>query len=89
MRNTPLAVAAAVAALAAYSGPLIAQTPADAFAKGCGGCHTSERTVLRRLPKSPEPERRAWIEKFMTQHPCERDDLKPLIVNYLLERSGP
>jgi hypothetical protein len=44
--------------------------------------------VLRRIPKAPEPDRRAWIEKFMTQHPCERDDLKPLIIDYLLEKSG-
>jgi hypothetical protein len=65
----------------------MAQTPAEAYKKGCGGCHQSEGRVLRPIPKASEPERRAWIEKFMTQHPCERDDLKPLIVDYLLERS--
>lgn len=85
-----LLAAAFISSLAAeMSGPANAQTPAEAYGKGRGGCHTTERTVLRRIPKAPEPERRAWIEKFMTQHPCERDDLKPLIVDYLLDRSRP
>ena len=66
-----------------------AQTPAEAFRRGCAGCHTSERVILRRILKAPEADRRTFIEKFMTQHPCERDDLKPLIVDYLLERSRP
>ena len=82
------AVALALALLFEFSSPSTAQTPAEAYSKGCAGCHSSERTVLRRIPNVPEPERRAWIESFMTQHPCERDDLKPLIVNYLLEKSG-
>jgi hypothetical protein len=45
--------------------------------------------ILRRIPKASQADRRAWIERFMTQHPCERDELKPLIVDYLLERSRP
>jgi hypothetical protein len=89
MERIFLASAFAIATLAAVSGPSTAQAPAEAYTKGCGGCHSSERMVLRRIPKAPELERRAWIEKFMTQHPCERDDLKPLIVDYLLERSRP
>ena len=87
MRNALLAAVLASALLAEASGPSTAQTLAEAYSKGCGGCHSSER-VLRRIPKTSEPERRAWIETFMSQHPCERDDLKPLIVNYLLEKSG-
>ena len=64
-----------------------AETPAEAYSKGCGGCHTSERIVLRKITRVPIAERRVWIETFMTQHPCERDSLKPLIVDYLLERT--
>ena len=83
-----------VAALASLlfiglSGSPKAQTSAEAFKLGCGGCHSSEKSVLGAIPKEPQSERRAWIEKFMSQHPCERDDLKPLIVNYLLEKSAP
>jgi mono/diheme cytochrome c family protein len=88
MRAILFAAAHATAALIEASGAN-AQVPAEAFRRGCAGCHTSERPILRRIPKAPEAERRAWIEKFMTQHPCERDDLKPLIVDYLLERSRP
>lgn len=67
--------------------PVSAETPAEAYAKGCGGCHTSERTTLRKITRVPTVQRRAWIEAFMSQHPCERDSLKPLIVEYLLERT--
>jgi hypothetical protein len=88
MRATLVVAVIAVAALIAGPGAQ-AQTPAEAFRRGCAGCHTSERPILRRIPKAAEAERRSWIEKFMTQHPCERDDLKPLIVDYLIERSRP
>lgn len=82
--------AAALATAAPIAAPgANAQTPAEAFRRGCFGCHTSERPILRRIPKAPEADRRTWIEKFMAQHPCERDDLKPLIVDYLIERSRP
>jgi hypothetical protein len=64
-----------------------AQTPADAYRRGCAGCHDSENPILRRMRARPEPQRRAFIEAFMAQHPCERDDLKPLIVDHLLERA--
>jgi mono/diheme cytochrome c family protein len=79
MKDVLLAAAFASAFLAQLPDPSIAQTPAEAYIKGCAGCHSSE---------GPEPERRAWIEKFMTQHPCERDDLKLLIATYLLEKSA-
>ena len=83
-------LAAVLATAAPTEGPSAkAQTPAEAFRRGCAACHTSERPILRRIPKAPEFDRRAWIERFMTQHPCERDDLKPQIVDYLLERSRP
>jgi len=88
MRAILFAVSIAAAAPIATCGA-IAQTPAEAFRRGCAGCHTSERPILRRIPKAAEAQRSAWIERFMTQHPCERDDLKPLIVHYLLERSRP
>jgi hypothetical protein len=88
MKDVLLAATFASAFLAQLSDPSIAQTPAEAYIKGCAGCHSSERTVLRSIPKGPESERRAWIEKFMTQHPCERDDLKHLIATYLLEKSA-
>lgn len=66
-----------------------AETPAEAFAKGCGGgCHQSERLVLRKFARVPQAERRASIESFMAQHPCKRDSLKPLIVEYLLQRTA-
>jgi hypothetical protein len=65
-----------------------AQTSTEAFNRGCGGgCHASDAAIVRRIRKEPEAERRAWIESFMTLHPCARDELKPVIVDYLLERS--
>lgn len=63
------------------------ETAAEAYALGCGGCHVSERPIVRRINAVPPGERRAWIEKFMTQHPCERDSLRALIVQYLLDRA--
>jgi hypothetical protein len=67
--------------------PSAAETAADAYKKGCAGCHTSETTVLRRIPRGDDDGRRAWLITFMAQHPCERDDLKPLILDYLVDRS--
>jgi hypothetical protein len=90
MRISPAFPGAIIVALAlSISGPSIAQTPAAAYSAGCSGCHSSERIVLRAIPKLPDSERRAWIENFMSRHPCERDALKSLIVDYLLERSRP
>lgn len=82
-----LCIAAAGAALAWHATGTSAQTAAEAYARGCGGCHESELKLLTRLRKVPDAERRAWLEKFFTQHPCERDDLKPLILDYLLQRT--
>ena len=65
-----------------------AQTPAEAYVRGCGGCHSSDRKVLRAISRVPAAERRAWIEAFMALHPCEHDKVKPLIVEYLLERTA-
>ncbi len=78
---------AAVATTIAVASPLAAQTPIEAYAKDCGGCHTSERRVLRKIPSGNDAIRSDWIGKFMAQHPCERDDLKPLIVEYLLQKT--
>ena len=70
------------------SNRVAAQTSSEAFNRVCGGgCHASDAAVVRRIRKEPETERRAWIESFMTLHPCACDELKPVIVNYLLERS--
>ncbi|MCC6888808.1 MAG: hypothetical protein IT536_09760 [Hyphomicrobiales bacterium] len=76
---------AALALLGAGTGA--AQTPAEAFKLGCGSCHPSESRVLRAIPDRDDLRRRAFIQQFMAQHPCERDDLKPLIVDYLLART--
>lgn len=67
----------------------IAQTPAEteAYQRGCGGCHTRESVVLRALPAGSEANRRIWIERFMSTHPCEHDNLKPQIVEYLLAKT--
>jgi hypothetical protein len=62
-------------------------TPAESYKKGCGGCHLSERTVLRKIPRKPYAERRLWIEAFIAQHPCECDPVKPKIIEYLLEKT--
>jgi cytochrome c553 len=83
-----LCIAAAVAAPVCNATASLAQTAAEAYARGCGGCHESELTLLRRLRKVPEAERKAWLERFFAQHPCERDDLKPLILDYLLQRTA-
>lgn len=79
-------VASAFLGLPVMSSGLYAETPLEAYRKGCAGCHSTERD-LRKIPRTPASERRAWIEAFMARHPCERDDLKPLIVQYLLSRS--
>lgn len=72
-------------------GPASAQvqsvTPAQAYADGCGGCHASERRVLRAIPRGSEAEQRAWLVAFMANHPCEHDHLRGQIVEYLLART--
>ena len=68
--------------------PTQAVTPEEAFAKGCGGCHASERKILRRIPKGSDIERRTWILNFMASHPNERDSLKPEILEYLVGKSS-
>lgn len=82
-------VALAIAAVFAIAPPVAGQTPAEAYKRGCASCHASEGRVLRAIPKGDDARRRAWLEAFMAQHPCERDDLKALIVQYLVERSRP
>lgn len=64
-----------------------ATTGADAFIRGCGGCHNSESAVVRRIPRGDDQDRRAWLQKFMALHPCECDELKPVILDHLVERS--
>lgn len=66
-----------------------AETPTEAYAKGCAGCHPSERSLLRNIPRLPPTERRAWIGDFMAKHPNERASLRDQIIEYLMERTGP
>ncbi|HRJ69415.1 MAG TPA: hypothetical protein PK812_07380 [Beijerinckiaceae bacterium] len=80
-------LAAPVAAQDPASDPVAALTPAQAYARGCGSCHRSERGVVRAIPKRPDAERRAWIETFMADHPCEFDAGKAKILDYLVEKS--
>lgn len=68
--------------------PARAVTPEEAFAAGCGGCHSSDKKILRRIPSGTDAERRAWILKFMANHPNERDSLKSEIVEYLMDKSA-
>jgi len=83
---TVLAIVA-IAIVSANGAFAQAPTPAEAYASGCGGCHSGERKVLRAIPRLAEAERRAWIEDFMSKHPCEHDSLKPAIVDYLLQKT--
>jgi hypothetical protein len=57
-------------------GPSAAETAAEAYKKGCAGCHASENAVLRRIPPGDDESRRVWLQKFMAQHPCERGRLE-------------
>jgi hypothetical protein len=89
MRATIVAVVMALASAIALPKVAGAETPAEAYAKGCGGgCHQSERPVMRKFARFAQTERRAAIESFMAQHPCKCDELKPLIVEYLLQRTA-
>ena len=74
--------------MALASPPAHAVTPQEAFAAGCGGCHTSENKILRRIPSGPDSVRRAWILKFMAGHPNERSALKSEILEYLMDKSA-
>ena len=74
--------------MALGSSPARAVTPEEAFAAGCGGCHTSEKKILRRIPSGTDAVRRAWILKFMANHPNERDSLKSEIVEHLINKSA-
>ncbi len=89
MRTTIIAVAMVLASATALPKVTAAETPAEAYAKGCGGgCHQSKRLVVRKFARVPQAERRAAIESFMSQHPCKRDELKPLILEYLLQQAA-
>ncbi|MGL4323779.1 MAG: hypothetical protein ACRCTD_07025 [Beijerinckiaceae bacterium] len=68
--------------------PVAAQTPAEAYAQGCGMCHTSERQVIRKIPRLPVQARQDWLVNFMANHPCERQNLKPQIVEYLMQKTA-
>lgn len=83
-----LATALLVAAFDLVAHSATAQTPNDAFVQGCGGgCHASDRPIVRKLKTIQADARRAWLEKFMSLHPCVHDDLKPEILDLLIERS--
>ncbi len=65
-----------------------AQTPSEAYNAGCASCHTNERH-FRKIARGDDAARRARIVNFMEGHPCERDDLRPLIVDFLVEKTRP
>jgi cytochrome c553 len=65
-----------------------AESPVQAYLAGCAGCHDSERAVLRKIPRLPDAQRALWIDSFMASHPCEADRLKPLIRDYLMQKSA-
>jgi cytochrome c553 len=64
-----------------------AESPVQAYLAGCAGCHDSERAVLRKIPRLPDAQRVLWIDSFMASHPCEADRLKPLIRDYLMQKT--
>ncbi len=68
--------------------PADAVTPEEAFKAGCGGCHSSDKNILREIPRGSDEARRAWILKFMASHPNEMDSVKPQIVEYLVAKSA-
>ena len=84
--STSLIVAAVMMAL--VTSPARAVPPEEAFAAGCGGCHSSAAKILRKIPAGSEAARRAWILKFMASHPNERDAVKAEIVDYLVAKSA-
>jgi cytochrome c553 len=65
-----------------------AESPVQAYLAGCAGCHDSERAVLRKIPRLPDAQRATWIDSFMASHPCEADRLKPLIRDYLMQKTA-
>jgi cytochrome c553 len=65
-----------------------AESPVQAYLAGCAGCHDSERAVLRKIPRLPDAQRAVWIDSFMASHPCEADRLKPLIRDYLMQKTA-
>jgi cytochrome c553 len=65
----------------------LAESPVQAYLAGCAGCHDSERAVLRKIPRLPDAQRALWIDSFMASHPCEADRLKPLIRDYLMQKT--
>jgi hypothetical protein len=65
-----------------------AVTPEEAFKAGCGGCHASDKKILRKIPKGSDTVRREWILNFMAGHPNESDAVKPEIIEYLMEKSA-
>ncbi|QWG16008.1 hypothetical protein KMZ68_13160 [Bradyrhizobium sediminis] len=79
-------VSAALIASAAL--PAHAVPPEEAFKAGCGGCHSSDKNILREIPKGPDEVRRAWILEFTAGHPNEMDSVKPQIVEYLVKKSA-
>jgi hypothetical protein len=88
MRYVLVAILLSIIGLEPSHAETATSTPgADAFKRGCGGCHSAESAVVRRIPRGDDPTRRAWLQKFMALHPCECDEVKPDILDYLVEQS--
>lgn len=79
---------AALLCVVLFAPAAYAQTPTEAYNAGCASCHTNERH-FRKIATGDDAARRAWIVNFMEGHPCERDDLRPLIVEFLVEKTRP
>ncbi len=77
---------AALLCVVLFTPAAYAQTPIEAYNAGCAGCHTNERQ-FRKIATGDDAARRAWIVTFMSGHPCERDDLRPLIIDFLVEKT--
>jgi hypothetical protein len=81
-----LTVSALMIAFAVSSAHAV--TPEEAFVAGCGGCHASDKKVIREIPRGPDDVRRKWILNFMAGHPNEKDAVKAEIIEYLMEKSA-
>lgn len=86
-RQVTLLVFAALAAIM-ISSRAFAATTGEAYARGCGGCHSSESQIRGKIPSGPDSGRRAWLIRFMAGHPNARDDLKTEIVEYLVKQTA-
>ncbi|MCS6932932.1 MAG: hypothetical protein NZM27_12065 [Acetobacteraceae bacterium] len=65
-----IALAAALAAAAAWGGPASAQAPdgAAAYNEACANCHRTPARFMRRFMEMTPEQRRAELDRFLTGH---------------------